>query len=385
MNSYLNQPETETFPYFDTENKTRKQDIELLLLNQSQNKYLWNNIKSNSSTKSAFFSQGVSIKGKVNKKLNPNSKYKISLISPKNNIFNETTLDKNNEYEFKNIFAQDSTAFFIKMTDEKNEVLRTPITISVSTLDTIYSLPINWKQNNCPSLNKTEETFTFSNLEKKVINLENINIKSTYKKNKLIHANDNPFAKAYKIDEKEIGSLLDFIGRNGYQVGTDTIHSVYIRSYSRNSFGEKNASPEVFINDMLLPDLNLLTVYNISEIDEIYFDKMGASSFGGNEVIKVYLKKNIRKDIEKSKLNYLLLTKGFTKSDPYKIMPFGTQKELDYFGTLNWSPNISIKDNPNFEIKFPKANQKEILVLLEGFSIDGELISEIKKIPISSL
>lgn len=384
LNSYLNQPETETYSYFDTENKTRKQDIELLLLNQPQNKYLWNNIKSDSSEKIASFSQGVTIKGKVNKKLNPNSKYKISLISPKNNIFNETTLDKNNEYEFKNIFAQDSTAFFIKMTDEKNEVLKTPITISVSTLDTIYSLPINWEQNSCPPLKKTEEIFTFNNLEKKIVNLESITIKNTYKKKKLIHKDGNSFATAFKIDEKEFGSLLDFIGRNGYQVGTDTMHSVYIRSY-RNVFGEKNDSPEVFINDMLLPDLNLLTVYNISEIDEIYFDKMGTSSFGGKEVIKVYLKSNIRKDLEKSKLNYLLLTKGFTKSNPYKITAFGTQKELDYFGTLNWSPNISIKDNPNYEIKFPKGNQKEIQVLIEGFSVDGQLISEIKKIPVTNL
>ncbi|MDD5149697.1 MAG: hypothetical protein PHC28_04360 [Flavobacterium sp.] len=384
LNSYLNQPETETYSYFDTENKTRKQDIELLLLNQPQNKYLWNNIKSNSSEKMAYFSQGVTIKVKVNKKLNPNSKYKISLISPKNNIFNETILDKNNEYEFKNIFAQDSTAFFIKMTNEKNEVLKTPITISVSTLDTIYSLPINWEQNSCPSLKKTEEIFTFNNLGGKIVNLESITIKNSYKKKKLIHKEGNSFATAFKIDEKEIGSLLDFIGRNGYQVGTDTIHSVYIRSY-RNVFGGKNDSPEVFINDMLLPDLNLLTVYSISEIDEIYFDKMGTSSFGGKEVIKVYLKSNIRKDLEKSKLNYLLLTKGFTKSDPYKITAFGTQKELDYFGTLNWSPNISIKDNPNYEIKFPKGNQKEIQVLIEGFSVDGQLISEIKKIPVTEL
>jgi hypothetical protein len=148
--------------------------------------------------------------------------------------------------------------------------------------------------------------------------------------------------------------------------------------------GEKNASPEVYINDMLLPDLNLLTIYNISEIDEIYFDKMGASSFGGNEVIKVYLKKNIRKDLEKSKLNYLLLTKGFTKSGPYKITEFGTQKELDYFGTLSWSPNVTIHEFSSFEINFPKRNQEEITVLIEGFSDDGRLLSEIKTISVSN-
>lgn len=382
LNTYLAQPEMETYSYFDTENKIAKQDMELLLLNQSQNKYLWHNIKSNPPKTNFHFAQGVTISGKVDKKLNPNSKYKISLISLKNKIFEETTLDANNEYQFKNVFAQDSTVFFLQMMNEKNVSLTTSITTNVSTHDSNYLLPIHWDETICPSLKTTEEILTFSNSDKNIINLESITIKNTFKKDNLTHKDDNRFAKAFKINEKEFGSLLDFIGRNGYRTGIDSSNSVFIKNRLSDITRNTDASPDVFIDDVIVLDLNLLSNYNIEEVDEIYIDKMGSSGFsaGGNGIIKVYLKENAKKVLWKTKLSSLLLTKGFTKSNPYKISLFETQKELDYFGTLNWTPSIGMKENSIYEIKFPKGNQEEIMVLIEGFSNDGQLISEIKKL-----
>lgn len=382
LNAYLVQPETETFSYYDTENKTAKQDMELLLLNQSQNKYLWHNIKSNPPKTNFHFTQGVTISGKVDKKLNPNSKYKISLISLKNKIFEETTLDANNEYQFKNVFAQDSTVFFLQMMNEKNVSLPTSITTNVFTHDGDYLSPIHWDETICPSSKTTEEIFTFSNSDKNIINLESITVKNTFKKDNLTHKDDNSFAKAFKINEKEFGSLLDFIGRNGYRTGIDSSNSVFVKNRLSDITRNTDASPDIFINDVIVFDLNLLSNYNIEEVDEIYIDKSGSSGFsvGGNGIIKVYLKENTKKDLWKTKLSSLLLTKGFTKSNPYKISLFETQKELDYFGTLSWTPSIAIKENSIYEIKFPKGNQEEIMVLIEGFSNDGQLISEIKKL-----
>ncbi len=385
LNSYLAQPEEETYTYFDTENRTRNQDIELLLLNQNQNKYLWNTIKSQPPKTSYPFAQGISVSGKVEKKLNPNSKYKISLISLKNKIFEETTIDSNNEYKFENIFAQDSTVFFLQMMNEKNVTLYTPITTNISNYDSSYTLPINLSNTICSSLKKSGEIFTFSNSDKNTINLENITIKNDYKRDKLIHKEDNSFAKAYKINEKEFGTLLDFLNRNGYQTGTNpSDNSVYIKNRQGDIVRNSNASPDVFIDDVIVLDLNLLYNYNINEVDELYIDKMGSSGFtaGGNGIIKIYLKDGVKKDFGKTKLTSFVLTKGFTKNIQYKNSLFETQKELDYFGTLNWTPSLLTKENSNFEIKFPKGNQKEILVHIEGFSNDGQLISEIKTIAI---
>ena len=78
----------------------------------------------------------------------------------------------------------------------------------------------------------------------------------------------------------------------------------------------------------------------------------------------------------------MIATGGFTKNIVFENSNFSSQKEFDLFGTLNWSSNTAIKQNQNFEIRFPKNNQSMIQVLIEGFTDDGQLISEMKKIPV---
>ncbi|RVT74366.1 hypothetical protein EOD40_12655 [Flavobacterium sufflavum] len=386
LNSYLAQPEKETYSYFDPENKNQKQDTELLMLNQLQNKYKWNDIKLNPPKSLHPFLQGTTISGKVEKKINPNSKYKVSLISLKNKIFLETTVNENNDYKFENIFARDSTTFFLQLTNEKNIPVYSKMTVRIFKPNSKTISPRTWDTIICP-LSQKEEVFTFSNSNKDVINLDDIIIKNTFKKTNLIHKEGNNFATAYKINEKEFGSILDFLGRNGYRTGYNpTDNSVFIKNRMSDIVRNTDGTPDVFIDDVIIYDLNLLNNYNIEEVDEIYIDKMGSSGFstGGNGIIKIYLKAGTNKDFLKTKLTSFVLTNGFSKAIEYKNSKFENQKELDYFGILDWSPNIEIKDNSTFEIKFPKENQKEIKVLIEGFSNDGQLISEIRNLTIPS-
>jgi hypothetical protein len=386
LNSYLAQPEAETFTYFDPENKTQKQDMELLMLNQLQNKYKWNDIKLNPSKLLHPFLQGTTISGKVEKKISPNSKYKVSLISLKNKIFLETTINENNEYKFENIFARDSTTFFLQLMNEKDISVYSKMTVNVVSPNTNLLSPRIWDTIVCfPS--QKEEVFTFNKSNKNVINLDDITIKNNFKKTNLIHKEGNNFAKAFKINKNEFGSVLDFLGRNGYRTGYNpTDNSVFIKNRLGDIVRNTDGVPDVFIDDVIVLDLNLVNNYNIEEVDEIYIDKMGSSGFssGGNGIIKIYLKPGTNKDYLKTKLTSFILTNGFSKAIDYKNSKFENQKELDYFGTLDWSPNIVIKDNSTFEIKFPKENQKEIKVLIEEFSNDGQLISEIRNLTISS-
>ncbi len=85
-----------------------------------------------------------------------------------------------------------------------------------------------------------------------------------------------------------------------------------------------------------------------------------------------------------SKCSTMIAIGGFSKNITFNNSTFKNQKVFNLFGTLNWSPKIQLKDNQNFEIKFPKGNQNTIQVLIEGFSADGQLISEIKKIPVGN-
>lgn len=391
LNGYLNQPEEETFSYFDIENKTRKSDIELLLLNQNKNKYSWSNIKSNPPKIVHPLTQGITLKGTIEKKITPNSKYKISLISMKNKVFEESIIDKNNLFTFENIYVHDSTVVLLQITNERNTIKNDKINLKVVVQDSISVFQPKINLLECPTIDNISEPFSFAklSLDKSIINLEDVVIKGDSKKTKLIHMEKNTMAKAFKISDKDFGNFLDYLSiYGGYRTGFGgTNNSVYIKNKLGDIVRDTDASPTVYIDDQEVFDLNFLFNLSIEEVDEIYIDKMGYSNTNptGSGTIKIYLKNNVKNDIFQSKNASFIVTNGFTKNIDFKNVPFESAKEFNFFGTLSWSPKVEIETNTSFEIKSLKANQKEIQVLLEGFSEDGELLSEIKKIPISNL
>jgi len=385
LNAYLEIPEINNYSYYDSENKNRTAEMELLMLNQNRSKYLWNNIKSNPPKINYTFDKGVTISGKVEKILKSNSKFKVSLFSPKDNVFEETMIDEKSNFKFENFYARDSTVFILQMMDEKNLSITTKMTTRVFSNTSPLYLALPFEKFICPPINKTNDNFTFSapKLEQSVIKLNEITIQNNFKKLTLVSKADMSMnAQGFKIQEGQHGSVLDFIGRNGYRTGIDVENNeAYIRSsYSSNS----DNAPAVYIDDIQQTDFNFLFDLEISDVDEIYIDKSGLSdtSSRSNGTIKIFLKKGVKNKYFKTKYTSMIVTNGFSPNIEYKSSYFETQKEFYYFGTLNWTPTIAIKDNPNFEVKFPKGNQKEIKVQIEGFTSEGQLISEIKKIPV---
>lgn len=386
LNGYLKQPEEETYLYFDNDNKTRKADLELLLLNQNKNKYLWGNIKSTPNPIKYPFTQGITIKGKI-QNTNPNPKYKVSLISITNKIFEETTVDKNNQFTFKNVAIQDSDLVLLQIMNGEKIAENNTIKTKTIFLDSISIFQPKINLIDCPPINNTNEVFNFTklSLDKGTINLNDVVVTST--KKKLVHKEKNAMATAYKISENEFGNFLDYLNMNrDYEAGYNGDGSVYIKNRKNSIVRNMDATPTVYLDDVEVFDLGLLISINMEDVDEVYIDKMGSSSTnpGGFGTIKIYLKQDARRDFFKPKISSVIIKNGFAKNITFNNTPFETTKEFKCFGTLSWIPKVEITANKSFDIKSLKGNQNKIQVLLEGFSEDGELISEIRKIPVAN-
>lgn len=389
LNAYIKNPEQDTYSYFDIENNTRKQDLDLLMLNQKNSKYLWNNIMLSPPRIKYPFTKGFTISGKIENKLSPKLKYKILLISLKNKAIQETYVDKNNEYKFENIIAKDSTVFLLQLLNEKNRYIKTKISVNISKLDTLLKNPPDIQLDKCLHIKKSENFFVFKTptLDKSTINLNEVTIKNAYKKQVFIHEKEmnNITASAYKIGENDFGTVLDFINSHGYKTGVNfEDNEVYIRN-SRSFSGSASSSPNIFLNDEILYDFNPLYNLNLSDVDEIYIDKSGFSdsySKGDGGTIKIYLKKGGDNIFFNPNYTSLLVTKGFLTNKKYKKPQLEDSKEFDYFGTVNWYSKLQFKDDGIFKITFPKENQTDINVFIQGFSEDGQLLSEIRKIHI---
>ena len=389
MNAYLENPELNNRSYYDPENQSKKQDIELLMLNQDRSKYSWENIKSNPPKITNFFDKGVTISGTINKELDPKSKYKISLVSLKNNIMDETIVDSKNNFKFENFFARDSTLFILQLKNQKNTSIRTKIYVRVLPNQNMFPLPMKFEKTICPPLEKnpaTAMTFVAEPSGKEMINLKGVTILSK-EKEVLKHQQDmSAAATGYKITDK-FGTVLDFLNRHGYRTGMDPeTNDVYIKSNRGSFMGDSSTSPSVYIDNTSVVDLNFLINTYLSDIDEIYIDQSGASDISANSngTIKIFMKDAQKNRIFDIKYATFIVKNGFAQDFVYKNAWFTNAIEQSYFGTLNWSPTLTIKDNPTIELKFPKENQKEINVVVEGFTEEGELISIMRKIPVNN-
>lgn len=386
LNAYLEKPEINNSTYFDLENLSRKKELDLLLLCQEKSKYKWKNIVIGSPKIDFPYKKGVNIIGSVEKKLNPKDKFKIILFSFKDKIWEETYLDKENKFKFENFYAKDSTSLLLQLVNEKNSSYHAKIDSQIESTTTTFTLKPIFEKDNCPILKTLDSPFNFKStaIDKNATALSEVKITNSFKKEVLTHQKDigNSFATGYKIPDDDFGSLLLFLDSHGYRTGLDETQSVYISS--RRNFGGRNelsGSPQVFIDEEKLMDFDSLFNLNMSDIDEVYIDKTGISAEG---VIRIYLKKGVNKDFYNPKFSILIVSSGFSKSVEFKNTTFDNQKEFYTFGTLDWEPNLILSEKHEFEIKFPKGNQKAAQVLIEGFTPEGQFFSEAKKIKITN-
>jgi len=387
LNAYLEKPVANSFTYNDRQNATRANDMELLMLNQEKSKYRWNNITTNKAKENYKFTKGITINGTVVKALNPKKKYKVMLISMKDNIFEEATVDSNNKFSFDNFLARDSTAYMLELMDESNIPIETKMVVNMLNAKEDYRNKLNFTAAICIETKDLKNIYHFSDadLEKKTIALNEITVKNNYKKPILTHENDmnNATAKGYKIDAKQNGTVLNFLGRNGYITGVNEEFTVYIRS-TRDELVDTGISmaPAIFIDNVQIFDLNILFDLELSTVDEIYIDRFNTSVLAnnGNGTVKIYLKKGATTKYMKSKHSSIVTKLGFAKTKPFRTTKFAFSKEFDVFGAMQWFPNVFLDAEQLFEVNFPNSNQKEIQVLIEGFTVDGQFISEIKKL-----
>ncbi len=389
LNAYLEKPVINNYTYFDRQNYTRAYDMELLMLNQEKSKYLWNNIMTTKPKESYKFRKGITINGTVVKTLNPKTKYKVALISLKDNLYEEAIVDKNNTFNFENFFAKDSTSYQLELMNDSNIPVETKMVTNVLYNNEPFLKKVSFDGTTCQPIKDLKTTFAFTNpdLEKKTIELKEITLKNTYKKPIYLHQNEgsNLVAKAYKIGETDFGTALDFLGKNGYSTGVNEEYLVYIiDTRTLLSVNNSTVSPSVYIDDLQITDFNVLYGLDLKDVDEIYIDKTGVSnsSFGGLGTVKIYLKKGANRGFFTKKHTTLIVKSGFAKTKTYRTTTFPFSKEFEVFGTMQWSPNVFLDADQIFEVRLPKVNQNEIRVFIEGFTVDGQLISEAKNLSV---
>ena len=365
--------------YFTDITPRKKYELDLFLLSQKTTKYTWKNIRDSKQKETFEFDKGLKIKGTVNNSLSDKSKSKVILISENQGQF--SSINEKNEFYFENLFLTDSTSASFSLVDHKNQTIQLKGYTQLLNNHRIFTKPLSINNKNCEPILK-ENSISAPEFSLESITLNAVEIKKNLAPT-LKHATEsrNRHMKGIKIGPQDAGmTIFQFLQQNGFDVN---FHKGSYNIYSKRKKPNGDAAtPAIYINNSL-SDIEMLTGMVMQQIDEIYLDKniitTGIVRHSG--IIKIYLKSKIELP---SKINYMKLNieNGFAKTMPYKNSTYSSTDGIGFknFGVIDWIPNIITNEDGSFSFQIPNLNQKKVKLLIEGFSGDGKLISEIRTI-----
>jgi len=389
FNNYLKIPLENSNYYF--KNFTRKEQFELDIFMICNNpKYEWKNILNNYPKEVYTFDVGLTITGKINQIIKDRKNNQLKLFSI-NGVNEITSINENNDFEFNNILATDSTNFHFSLIKDENKLQSLNISSTLKNNKRTFIKKPVIKISDCPIFKEVDKNiesgFNFPTVEKITI-LDSVNLTET-KKEKMNHKNNyynsSSFVDSYKIsetDETTFVDVLSFIASHGYDVNKEG-GNVVIRARVGNSFlGTR--TPVVFLDNMPLnDDLSILYNLRMTEIDEVYINKRGygMGNDGMNGSIRIYTKKTtgINTSFNSNiKSKSLLIKNGFAKSLEFKNEKYSSllSDSFEIFGTIHWIPNIYTDEKGNFEFTLPHYYQKKLQLNIQGIDNEGSLYYE---------
>ena len=311
-----------------------------------------------------------------------------------NDVNEYALIDANsNRFTFENYYLKDEAVInFSLYEDEKVVPKVNPIIKTVNgNRDLVHAFPSQRISNETSSKESTLRTaFKAYKIEK----LDTVSLSYTKQKTiekPLKHEKSyvaNKYSNGIKIDstiERTYFNISDLINANGFVV-EDLAGTGYTRI--------KNRNPTTFLGSnepiLIIDNVNLGTNYDIlfnmtfEDIDEIYLNTsgLGYGAQAGAGVIRVY-RKNGSQSLEKMKLKDfgdVIIKDGFSIEKKFYIPPyyFKSDDVLSEFACLDWKSTITTNDLGMYNYKIKDLGLKDIVVVIQGFTNTGDLISEIK-------
>jgi hypothetical protein len=369
--------------YFATLSKNKLYELDLYLMNQ-KSKYQWLNIRGNPPKSSYLFDMGLTLKGTVPASIDSKGG-KVRLYSLTSGIDENTDIDNNREFIFKNLIINDSA--YVSFTLLKKGVKPKELTLAPQVLN--GSAKFNKPYKPEPHFYATQANandFKSPNIFKDEASTELEEIQIEGKAMKYANSFGNGDLHAYKITDDNANSyqnLLQFIKTYGGFYINENNSTGQIQIYTRtvNSINAAQAGPIIYLDNVQLVDYSMLTIIQTSDVDEIYMSSTAIvpSIRNYQGVIKIYLKKGARL-YTKNNTPTIIIKPGFEKPKAFQNVTYNSvdDKGFQNFGIIDWQPSIRTNENGEFNFSIPKMSSQPLKLLIEGFSADGKLISEIK-------
>ena len=365
--------------YFTALSKSKMYELDLFLLSQ-KSRFKWHNILKNPPKNNFSFDMGLTLKSIVPQQAGDIQFAKVRLYSFNPTIDETTTVNEKREFIFENLLVPDST--YINFTLLRKGQKIKELTLSPQVLNGNKKFNKPYKPKPACYASAMTESSAAPKIFKEFTELEEVTIDA----NRLKYANvqGNAYLRGYKITDEQAGSYLNLVNYlktySGFNVD-DRGGTLTIYSRQKTSINGAQSGPIVYIDNVQLLDISFLSTILLDEVDEIYMNPHAIVPSVRNYVgmIKIYLKKGVKPN-RKNTTPDIMLKSGYKKIMPFKNVNYTNTIDEGFinFGVIDWEPIIMTDENGAFKLEIPKTAQKSMKLLIEGFSADGKLISEIK-------
>lgn len=394
--------------YFDNFNRKKHFELDHVLIT-SKSKYEWDKMMFSAPEKKYESDFGLSIKGSLNSE-NRGVIHKINMKSSSLGFDEFQSLDSKNEFIFKSLLALDSAKIYFLPKDKIGKILPHRFGFQITDNNRRFNKPFVSILKNCTTTIQYENTLSFPKIEKSIL-LDSINVVA---KNNLKYRNrmGNTSSRSFKITDKDAHkTLLSFIAANGFMVSkvdgsvaisssisshTEQLRTIVntrnetlrttsngpsqtIRTTTRTT--ERNPirnSPVIFIDDIMVPNHDILDDYNMSRIDEIYMNRHSndLSVIGSSGTIKIYTKRVFTSSPTDSPS--IVVKNGFQKPSVFHNPKYANVRDEGFqkLGTIHWNPIVETDENGGFSFAIPNLYQNSVRIIIEGLDADGNMISE---------
>jgi hypothetical protein len=368
--------------YFTTLSKGKMYELDLYLMNQ-KSKYKWTSIVGSPPNNNYAFDMGVNLKGVIPSTVDTNSA-KVRMYSLSAGIDEMTEINEKKEFYFNNLVISDSS--YVNFTLLKRGVEPKQLSIAPQLLNAGRKFNKPYIPEPQFYAVQTEAKVDNANVFSEVTELKEVNVEGKVQY-KYANSFGNGNLHAYKITDKQADgylTLMQFIKTYGTFLVDDHDGELKIFARTVNSINAARSKPIIYIDNVqLVNDITWLTNIYLDEVDEIYMSSTAIVPSMRNYlgVIKIYLKKG-GKPNRKDNTPQIMVRNSFEKILPFQNVTYNSvdDKGFDNFGIIDWQSTIMTNENGEFNLTLPKMSAKPLKVLIEGFSADGKLISEIKTI-----
>jgi len=379
----------------DVDFEKRAKDLDLLLLTQGWSAYDWQNIYNG---KPEIFyppQRGYEIRGRIVNKVNKNER---KLLISAENSFNEVVeISPDNSFELENNILFEDTRLTYQSFNDKTQQFSRPniVTTILPAKKTDIKIDVSKIFSKSPSIKSTEKDAIIipDNFIQGTTLLESVNLKSSISKEKI----DRKFSAAYASEtiitpeiSNSVNYIVNYIRLKGFDVAGDALGITIFSRRAGSINSQFKYSPVVFFDGAQLSSTQeqgtILGNLRTEDVESIYINKSGAGygSLGAGGVIKIKTKTSYSSsNITSNRLVYRI-SHGFAKNKQFYAPNYVDYSNSIFasFGTIHWIPKLELRNTTEKTFKVLNTLTPNLMLYIEGFDVDGKLISEIITVPV---